>query len=132
MNLIEFKDYPSTETPLNAENLNQMQDNMETSLKNKVGVRKLSIGAGATKTITGWLRATYLISTTSNSGVIKGCWLLLTGSGVGTLVNLVDGTGSNISISSNGSEITITNNGSYATYCYITTLADDSADIIME
>lgn len=29
MNKIEFQDYPSTETPLNAENLNQMQTNIE-------------------------------------------------------------------------------------------------------
>ena len=35
MKKIEFQDYPSTETPLNAENLNQMQDNMEEAINEK-------------------------------------------------------------------------------------------------
>jgi len=33
MNKIEFQDYPSTETPLNAENLNKMQTNIENEIK---------------------------------------------------------------------------------------------------
>lgn len=32
MNKIEFQDYPSTKTPLNAENLNQLQDNIEEAI----------------------------------------------------------------------------------------------------
>ena len=32
MKKIEFQDYPSTETPLNAENLNQMQENIEDAI----------------------------------------------------------------------------------------------------
>ena len=32
MKKIEFQDYPSTETPLNAENLNGMQDNIEKAI----------------------------------------------------------------------------------------------------
>ena len=32
MKKIKFQDYPSTETPLNAENLNSMQDNIENAI----------------------------------------------------------------------------------------------------
>ena len=34
MKKIEFKDYPSTETPLNAEILNRLQDNIENAINN--------------------------------------------------------------------------------------------------
>ena len=37
MSLIEFQDYPSTETPLNAEILNQLQVNIENALYYKNG-----------------------------------------------------------------------------------------------
>lgn len=121
------------------ETFGKVQDNIEnaigeteTSLKNKIGVRKKSLPAKSTITITGSIRATYLISTTSNSGVIKSCWLLLTGNDYGVAVNLADGTGGSISVSSNGAEISITNNGNYASNCYITTIADDTMDLKME
>ena len=52
MNKIEFQDYPSTETPLNAENLNQMQDNIENEIGNLSlrceTITGLNLGAGAT------------------------------------------------------------------------------------
>ena len=37
MEKINFKDLPSTETPINAENLNQMQDNIEDAIGEIVG-----------------------------------------------------------------------------------------------
>ena len=41
MKKIEFQNYPSTETPLNAENLNQMQDNIETSINEETSRSKI-------------------------------------------------------------------------------------------
>ncbi len=37
MNKIKFEDLPSTKTPINSENLNQMQDNIENDLYYKTG-----------------------------------------------------------------------------------------------
>lgn len=34
MEIVEFKDYPNTETPLNSHNLNRMQNNIKTELTN--------------------------------------------------------------------------------------------------
>lgn len=43
MELIEFKDLPNTDTPINAENLNKMQENIESAI-NEIPMKVLTIG----------------------------------------------------------------------------------------
>lgn len=41
MNKIEFKDLPDTTTLIDADNLNLLQDNVESDVNNKIGLIKL-------------------------------------------------------------------------------------------
>lgn len=80
------------------------------------------IGVGETINHKGSNRGTYIVTTTSNSGAARGCWLLLTMNGVGHVIDLAT-TGTSINVSSNGGEISITNNSNYGTAVAIITLA---------
>ncbi|MDD4734023.1 MAG: hypothetical protein PHU05_04180 [Bacilli bacterium] len=66
-----------------------------------------------------------IITTTSNSGLIKGCWLVLTGNASGSVVNLSSSFGGDISVSSSGATITVANNGAYATNATIIVLTNE-------
>lgn len=96
-----------------------------TNLKKKVGIIAKTIVAGTTETFTVGNRAGYLVTTTSNSSAIRGCWLVLTSSSAGTVVNL-GGIGSSIAVSSNNTTLSVANNGSYNCGVYITEIANDA------
>lgn len=102
-------------------------DYVNNIVKGKATVVSTSLNPSTTITFTGTTRGTYIITTTSNSGLVKGCWLILTGNASGTIIDLSGGTvGTSIVVSSNGETISVTNNSSYGTACYMITLADET------
>lgn len=102
-------------------------DYVNNIVKGKATVASVPLNPSTTITFTGTNRGTYIITTTSNSGLVKGCWLVLTGNAGGTIIDLSGGNaGTSIVVSSNGGTISVTNNGSYGTTCYMITLADET------
>lgn len=111
------------------ENVNDFSEEIECLTKSKVDISGKVLIAGNTATFTIGNRAVYLICTTNNSQAIRRCWLLLTNSGTGNVINL-GGIGSSISISSSNTTLTITNNGAYNCGVYITEIANDAGGIL--
>ena len=94
---------------------------VNTKLNGKVDTITVSLSANASYTFNSSTRGTYIITTTSNSGGTKSCYLVLTGNSGANIINLAPDTGSSISVTSTGSTIVIANSG-YGTNLTIITL----------
>lgn len=94
------------------------------TINTKIGYERVHLDNGGTQTFTVTTRGTYIVTTTSNSGGIKSCYLILTGNSTPTVVNLGGSTGTQISITGSGTTLSVENQGAYGTEVTIITLTD--------